>query len=269
MNWTRFHHPDISLPVVRRRIGIEMMELLELASVFLTKGGWGLLNRACYPNQAAYRNAASRLKKRGLVVKRSEGGETPQLFLTPEGRQSLPDYFDPESRWNCTWNGIWYLLVYDVPEVDRAYRDVFRGFLKQMNMGCLQQSVWVTPQDIRPDFDDLCEVANANAFAYLFEARTVLGLSKTEIVQEAWNFDRLFDLQDLYCSVTEKNLERLQSGSCSVEQLAELMRLALEAYHGVFAEDPLLPKALHPPGYLGTQVLKLHRQLFSCLGDHV
>ncbi len=164
MDWFTFHHPDISFPVVRRRVGIEIMEMIEMSALFLSKGGWGLMNRSCYPNQAAYLNASSRLRRKGLVVKRSVGGETPVLFLSAEGRSTLPDYFSPEQCWDKKWNGIWYMLIYDVPELDRKYRDVLRLFLKRMRMGCLQQSVWITPHDIRPDFDDLAEAANADAF---------------------------------------------------------------------------------------------------------
>ena len=269
MDWVGFHHPDFSFPVVRRRAGVEIMEMLEMATLFLSGGGWALLNRSCYPNQAAYLNAASRLRKSGLVVKRSEGGKAPQLFLSETGKDALPDYFSPERFWNGKWNGIWYMLVYDVPEVDRKYRNVLRLFLKRMRMGCLQQSVWVTPQDIRPDFDDLATAANVDAFAYLFEARTVLGLPSRQVVEDAWDFDRLSSLQEHYCAVMEKNIARLEAGVFNRGELAVLMRMAIEAYHGVFAEDPLLPTALHPSNYHGKRVLALHRAMFLQLDEQL
>ncbi len=269
MKWTEFHHPDISWPVVRRRVGIELMEMLELSAVFLTRGGWGLLNQSCYPNHAAYLNATSRLRKNGLVVNRSESGQTPHLTLTAAGKSGLPPYFSPEKMWNRKWNGIWYLLVYDVPEIDRKYRDVLRQFLKRMRMGCLQQSVWVTPQDIRPDFDDLSKAVSIDAFAFLFEAKTVLGLPRNRVVEEAWNFGRLSLLQDRYCEVMEENIDRMEQGNCKAEELGPLMRLALDAYHSVFVEDPLLPMSLCPSNYRGMEVLSLHRTLFSKINERL
>ena len=267
MDWIEFHHPDISWPVIRRRAGVEIMEMLDLASTFLTRGGWGLLNQACYPNQAAFLNATSRLRKSGLIVKRSEGAKTPELILSDTGKGTLPDYFTPEIMWKRKWNGIWYLLIYDVPEVDRRYRNVLRQFLKRMRMGCLQQSVWVTPQDIRPDFEDLTTAANLDAFAYLFEAKTVLGLSAGQVVEDAWNFDRLYLLQEHYCSVMEGNIDRLGRSQYDGEELAALMRMALEAYHSVFSEDPLLPTQLYPSGYQGKTALSLHRKLLSKVSE--
>lgn len=267
MKWTEFHHPDISWPVVRRRAGIELMEMLEMASVFLTRGGWGLLNRSCYPNHAAYLNSTSRLRKNGLIVSRSGNGQTPHLSLTDAGKNDLPAYFSPEKSWNRKWGGIWYLLIYDVPEVDRKYRDVLRSFLKRMRMGCLQQSVWVTPQDIRPEFDDLSTAASLGAFAFLFEAKTVLGLPNNRVVEEAWNLARLCLLQDRYCAVMGENMAQLEQGNCSAEELGMLMRMALNAYHSVFVEDPLLPMSLYPATYRGVEVLSLHRKLFSKINE--
>ncbi len=227
------------------------------------------MNRSCYPNQAAYLNATSRLRKKGLIVKRSEGAKPPQLFLSEEGRSELPDYFSPEKLWGRKWNGIWYMMVYDVPEVDRKYRNVLRQFLKRMRMGCLQQSVWVTPLDIRPAFDDLATAANVNAFAYLFEARTVLGLPSCQVVEDAWDFDRLNILQEHYCLVMEKNIASLKNQDCDAEDLVGLMRISMEAYHAAFVEDPLLPMSLLPRNYLGKQVLSLHRSVFIQIEEHL
>lgn len=263
MDWMRFHHPDISWPVVRRRAGLEIMELLDLAALFFTHGGWGVVNRSCYPNRAAFRNATSRLRRKGLIVSYVEKAKPPRLILSETGRGVLPDYFNPEKMWGRKWNKVWYLLVYDVPEVDRKYRNVLRQFLKRMRLGCLQQSVWVTPNDIRPEFDDLVMAASAGAFAYLFEARTVLGLPNRRVVEDAWNFDRVNELQEYYCSVAEENIARLLEGVHRVEELAELMRISLEGYHGAFVEDPLLPASLLPVDYQGRRALGLHRKLFS------
>lgn len=232
-----------------------------MSALFLTRGGGALMNRHTYPNRAAFRNASKRLRDKGLVVCESSGGKTPKLFLSDSGREQIPLYFTPEKQWNRRWNDIWYMLIYDVPEADRKYRDVLRSFLKRMRMGCLQKSVWVTPEDIRPDFDDLSQTANIDGFAYLLEARTVLGLSSERIVSDAWNFDRLERLQQHYCEICEENIDRLEQGSPSSAELAELIRTSLEAYHGAFMEDPLLPTPLLPAGYLGKRALSLHKTL--------
>ncbi len=269
MKWVEFHSPNISLPVVKRRIGVELLEMLDLAGIFLSRGGWGLLNRNCYPSQRTYYNATRRLRNRGLVASRSVGGKTPVLHLTDEGREYLPDCFRPEKSWNRKWNGIWYLFVYDVPEVDRKYRNVLRLFLKRLHLGCLQQSVWVTPNDIRPEYDDLAEAAGVNSFAYLFESRTVLGLPARRVVESAWDFDLLYEIQNHYCEVFGENLVRLEGGAADAEHLAQLLRNALCAYRSAFELDPLLPRSLWPADYRGEQVYFLHRKMVAAIATQL
>ena len=241
--------------------------MLELSALLMTRGGWAVWNRACYPDRRAFRNASYRLKKAGLTVHRQKGGlSTPQLELTPVAKDALPAYFHPEAEWDRKWNSIWYMLVYDVPEVDRKYRNVLRSFLRKERLGCLQQSVWVTPRDIRPEFDDLVQVAAVDAFAFLFESKTVLGLPSWKVSEQAWNLDRLYEIQKLYCETMQFNLDRLEQGF-SEEEAGELLRLACNAYQVAFAEDPLLPDALLPRDYLGKKVRQTHLLLIARLGE--
>ena len=261
MEWVRFHSPDISLPVVRRRLGLELMELANTVGLFLTHGGWGLLNQNCYPNRKPYYNACQRLKSKGLAVVRREEGEIPRLYLTNEGQQGLAACFNAEKLWNRKWNGIWNLFVYDVPEKDRQYRDGLRQFLRLMRLGCLQQSVWITPNDIRAEYDDLVEAAQADAVSYLFEARTVLGLPTDAVVEGAWDFGRIKEVQQRYCEVFSENLELLGAGGADASRLVQLLRQEAEAFRSAFELDPLLPKALLPVGYCGGEVWRIHRHV--------
>jgi phenylacetic acid degradation operon negative regulatory protein len=265
MKWVDFHSPNISLPVVKRRLGLELAELLNSAGLFLTQGGWGLLKQNCYPDRRAYYNATQRLRKKGLLASGSVGGRTPELRLTNEGCEGMAACFRPENSWNRKWKGIWYMFVYDIPEKDRQYRDVLRQFLKRLRLGCLQQSVWVTPNDIRPEFDDLREAAGVDGFAYLFEVRTVLGLPRGKVVEDAWNFDRINEIQAHYCKVYSRNLDLLLENQVGLGNLVELLRNELEAYRSVFEIDPLLPSALCPSGYKGRQVYALHQQIVETI----
>lgn len=265
MDWQNFHNPNISWPVIRRHVWTEFIEVLELAALFTRSGGWAVINRSCYPSDKAYRSAKSRLRKQGLIASQSTGGSTPHLRLTTNGKEMIPPYFHPERRWNRTWNRIWYMLVYDVPEVDRKYRNTIREFLKRKHLGQLQQSVWITPDDIRPDFDDLSKAANIDAFAYLFESKTVLGLTSQSIVENAWRFDRLQDRQEHFGHVAEINIAKLGTDAYSPTDLTRLLRMTLAAYHAAMCDDPLLPDTLLPRGYVGKQAHELFRTLLATI----
>ena len=261
--WKAFHHPDISVPVVRRRIGLELLELLELFGDVSAHGGWAFLHNRTDPNLRGYRRAVVRLSKQGLIVK-EQGLNTPRLKISKEGSESIATYLRPDKWWTRKWNGIWYLLLYDVPEVDRSYRNVLRQFLQTQRMGCFQKSVWITPHDIRPQYSDLEMGAAIGTFAALFEARTVLGMPANKVVRESWDLERLHAIQKIFCDTYGENLDILSGSALLVPE--QLMRLAVEemdAYRSAFVLDPLLPTQLLPDDYLGREVFDLHLKLIA------
>ncbi|WP_372809018.1 PaaX family transcriptional regulator C-terminal domain-containing protein [Pontiella sp.] len=261
MKWEAFHHPDFSLPVVRRKVGGELVTLLDQTAGMLLSAGACDFYGHCYPTDKAFRTSIARLQAKGLVVKPHTDGTLPELRLTPEGESMVPDYFNPERRWNKAWNHWWYVLMFDVPEKERSYRDKLRGFLKRLHFGCLQKSVWITPRDIRPEYDDLDHAANVESVAHLFEARTVLGHGNESVVREAWDFDALREHQAQYNACAEKNLSRLAQGNHQPAELAQLMRMDNLAYSQAMANDPLLPNELLPGDYLGKEAHAHHRAL--------
>ncbi len=256
--WKAFHHPDISLPVVRRRVGTELLELLEIFGEVTVHGGWAFLHNRTCPDTRSYQRAIRRLSKQGLIVS-GRGLDTPRLQISGNGSQQLVAYLHPDRWWRKKWNGIWYMLLYDVPETARSYRNVLRQFLQTQRMGCFQKSVWITPRDIRPQYSDLAEGAALGDFACLFEARTVLGMPSEKVVRDAWDFDDLYAVQKRFCEVYSDNLAFLKEGGAFEQEI--LMQMAadeMDAYRSAFVLDPLLPEALLPAHYCGKKAFDIH-----------
>jgi hypothetical protein len=68
MNWKTLHHPDICLPVVRRKAADELLTLLAgTAGLVLSKGA-SVIYRGCYPSDAAYDTAVRRLEKKEIYT---------------------------------------------------------------------------------------------------------------------------------------------------------------------------------------------------------
>lgn len=263
MDFRNFHDPNISMPVVRRRVAEEMLELIGGLGEMLATGGRSMLWHRMYPTKrpASYHSAIYRLRKSGLVVSSGKKGWHPILQLSEKGKEQLSGIHTPEKFWKKNWNGIWYILIYDVPEKDRGYRDNLRSFLERMRMGCLQKSVWVTPFDIRPEYDDLANAAEIQQYSFLFEATTVLGRSAQDIVSSAWGWERLAEAQSWYCEVCAENLQWLKTAHVSEDMLLALAREELSAYTVAMEDDPLLPSVLWPRDYLGEKIYSLHRRI--------
>jgi phenylacetic acid degradation operon negative regulatory protein len=172
--------------------------------------------------------------------------------------------YHPEAHWKQRWTGRWQVLVYDVPESNRRYREQLRRVLLQYRCGCLQGSVWISTRDLRPLFADLDEAAALSSMAYLLEARTVLGRSQMDLVEEAWDFDHLQKLHTRYRADVAESLPLLQS----ITNEAHLAALAYQesaAFRTLIDNDPLLPAALHPPSYTGREILAQHQRFVKQL----
>ena len=265
MNWKPFHHPDLSLPVIRRRASEEWLDILTGIGEILATRGHSVMWNKTFPTDSAYRAALFRLRKNGLLIKADPRATLPHLVLTEHAKQKQPVFQHPQKLWNTNWNKIWYTVVFDVPESERHYRDSLRRLLTRMRMGCLQRSVWITPRDIRPEYADLEKSAAVGTVSYLLESRTVLHLDQQEMVLNAWDFNRLHELQSRYLDVFGENLTQLARPNFSEESLMELLYQESEAYMHAMRQDPLLPNVLHPENYLGKQVWDLRVRLRSAV----
>jgi phenylacetic acid degradation operon negative regulatory protein len=251
------HHPDLSLPVLRRRATTVLLDALLWYGEFVLSRGRSAWRAPMYESRTAYWNAVRRLRRQGVIARGRRAEDEPRLHVNAldPADQALAH---PERWWNRKWNGLWYVLVYDVPERNRRYRDHLRILLRRNRCGCLQGSVWVSPTDLRPLFDDLNTAANLGDMAHLFEARTVLGLGGQRLVLQAWDFNRLAHHADSHRTVCERGTEALVRGDLSREALVRWAMDEASCYRDVIAADPLLPRALHPPGYNGELVLERH-----------
>lgn len=258
-NW--FHHPDFSLPVVRRRVTEQLVDFLACGTEAVLSRGRSLVlanERTWTPSE---RNALYRLRRDGLIIFRHPADGVPGLRMTAQGERRLGIIHRPERRWRHRWKGLWYVVSYDIPERHRNYRKQLRTFLRRLRLGYLHDSVWITPFDIRPEFDDLLRGANVGAFAHLFEARTVLGLPAAALVREAWDFDVLVRRQGWYLKRGEAMLDRLSKGALPQAERFAAAREETEVYRAIMSFDPLLPEPLWPADYRGPAVVARHREL--------
>ena len=98
-----------------------------------------------------YYRTLDRLKKRGLIKKSSDTfrltkkGEKEAFFAHLDTQVLL---YKPRER---KWDGRWRMIIFDVPEKKRRYRDYLRQVLKTLGFKELQKSTWVTPYPI-PNF---------------------------------------------------------------------------------------------------------------------
>ncbi len=92
------------------------------------------------------------LRKEGCILIREENNQI-YISLTERGKK--------KANWlqiDClkikkpkVWDKKWRLIIFDIAELKRIYRESFRGKLKELGFYSLQKSIWVYPFDCRDE----------------------------------------------------------------------------------------------------------------------
>lgn len=113
-----------------------------------------------------------RLEKAGLLKY-----EYNKVDLTPDGYKTIKNYeFDAlKLKRMEKWDGVWRMVVWDVPENQRTIRDTIRYKLKAMNFARIQRSIWITPWPCRDEVIFLKNKFNLKAELIYIEAGYIEG----------------------------------------------------------------------------------------------
>lgn len=66
------------------------------------------------------------------------------------------------------WNGKWFLVFFDVPEIQRNKRDYLRNFLNKIGFYCYQKSVYIFPYECEKEITLIKKIVQgANYMRYI------------------------------------------------------------------------------------------------------
>lgn len=92
--------------------------------------------------QSGLSQAIKRLREKDFIVKDKTDTDKIIIKLSALGKDALGSYDEKE------WDSKWRIVLFDIPEQKRIVRNLFRRRLKEWGFKNLQQSVWVTKQDV-------------------------------------------------------------------------------------------------------------------------
>jgi hypothetical protein len=113
-------------------------------------------------NQQNFDRSIHCLAKEKLVEERTLANGAFSLVLTPKGKRqaailnilgSSIKFHKPKS-----WDGKWRVVLFDIPEKDRLFRNILREHLYRLEFFKLQQSVFVSPHPFERAILDLVAV---------------------------------------------------------------------------------------------------------------
>ncbi len=124
--------------------------------------------------KSEFSQALKRLRERGLVEKGFVDEGKIIFKLTALGRDAL----GVKAVSEFDWDGIWRVVIFDIPENKRRIRDQFRRKLKHWGFKNWQQSVWVTKNDVTNKLRSLIEELGIEQWVAVLESNNVSSSNK-------------------------------------------------------------------------------------------
>jgi DNA-binding transcriptional regulator PaaX len=149
----------------KQRLGKQEMALLEEISMgdaifgFLTSGGSTTIanrqarrrakRRADIAQEQALRNRLVGLEKKNLIKLEATHDGQQRAYLTDQGKahaakQTLVKQYAQYQK-DFNWDGIWRIVMFDIPQERKAYRWELRHLLQECGFIQVQQSVYAAP----------------------------------------------------------------------------------------------------------------------------
>jgi DNA-binding transcriptional regulator PaaX len=217
-----------------------------------------------------YRNGlfrqTARLESRKLIERKSDAGADNLYRLSPHGRLHSLGGRDPDEQWGRKWDGHWRVVIFDVPVRYNAKRERLRRYLRRKNFGCLQNSVWITPDPMEEERQILIGDKVDVEALILLKARPCAGETDQEIVAGAWDFRRINFRYAQYLKVVSRQPRDAKWHNAGARFLLSWARRERQAWLDAVSSDPLLPRRLLPANYLGRDAWRRRTQMFVDAG---
>jgi len=198
-----------------------------------------------------------------IESRRDERSGERVIRLTEKGLAAGRVGADPEQRWNRPWAGRWRVILFDLPEVERATRRKLRSQLAGSGFGCMQRSAWISPDPWDNLARELRPLAVNAANLVLLDSIPCGGESSADLVRAAWDFTRI--------NSAWKNLDAHLDAvpgvreSISREWVVRWATKERNLLKRCFRLDPFLPKELLPARYQGMTTWQKRRRVLGKL----
>ena len=99
------------------------------------------------------------LRRSRLVVLKEKDGKF-VVELTGKGKRKFKEIKIDElkNRKPADWDGLWRIIIFDIPESKKYGRAALRGKMKELGFYQLQKSVWVFPYECEREIELLMEL---------------------------------------------------------------------------------------------------------------
>ena len=218
-------------------------------------------------DEPAVRSAISRLKRRGILQSRRNGGaagyqlSAGALAILREGDARI------FRRRRATPADGWVLAVFSVPESERHRRHVLRSELTRLGFGMVAPGVWIVPAHPQDSTAETLRRLELDAYADLFRADHLAFGDPAAKIRQWWDLDELERHYESFIRAHEPALRVFEAGPPGEQEAFAGYVRALTDWRRLPYLDPGLPAELLPEGWIGIRAAELFFVLQALLEE--
>ena len=226
-------------------------------AAYLKGSGWrkGSIFDFLDIRKSTFRPAVYKSLKTGEIEKIVNQGQ-PFFRITPQGKKHLAGRLFPIYQLSDSgWDGKWRVVVFDIPESDKATREFLRRKLVSLGFGKLQKSVYISPLDLLTDLKEYLGGQHLYGRVIVFEAKEVFAKDQRLVANFVWKLDKL---NERYLELVRRIYSR---GDFEERGWQREVRRIKEDFFQILLADPILPKELLPEDWAGGKAKQLIAKL--------
>ena len=128
-------------------------------------------------NQQNFNRSIRRLSMAKLVEEKILADGSIKLILTSKGKKQARRIsllgnsinFKKPKKWDRKWR----IVLFDIPEKDRVFRDILREHLKALKFYKLQKSAFISPYPFEKQIIELIEIYSARPYVRVITATNI------------------------------------------------------------------------------------------------
>ncbi len=126
-------------------------------------------------NERYLRETIKRLYQSKLVDYKENKNGTVELILSEKGKNKILKYdLDKiEIKKPTKWDKLWRLVIFDIPEKERAGRKALTAKLKELGFYPMQKSVFIHPYECKDEIDFITEMFELTPYVRFMRVKDV------------------------------------------------------------------------------------------------
>ena len=126
-------------------------------------------------NRRKFSQALSRLKKAQLLILEERENGKFLVRLTERGKRKIKEFQFENLKIERPkkWDGIWRIIIFDIPEKKKIGREALRNKLKDLGFYQLQESVFAFPYPCEPEIEFIVEFFDLSSYVNFIETSKI------------------------------------------------------------------------------------------------